>query len=235
VSAHTRAMCCPILTTLLPERLGPYLSIDCVGRKAGGLRGACRTRLAQIRNMNLNTNSTWTSKGGRTAPSGSKILNLLFRVRDTYQVVQWNADGSIPSYPFTFQYVCGGARYSPVGCRHNNSTSTIHEVAGTIPPSWDGSSFDEDPRPRRVTAEGYVTSFGQWRPACTEPSVEANCFPIKMVGMYVGSYGSELSRSKVGGPAPGNTPERDIYFCYGVRCRETDPGALPSGWIGRRN
>jgi hypothetical protein len=215
--------------------LGPYVSVDCVGLKAGGLRGRCRSRLEQIRSMNLNTNSIWTSKGGRTAPSGSKLFKLLFRVRDTYQVVKWNDDGSIPSYPFTFLYACGGETYNPLGCRYNNSASMVHEVAGTIPASWDGSSFDQDPRPRRVTAEGYVTRFGQWNPACTGPSVEADCFPIKMVGMFVGNYGSELSRSKVSNATPSNTPERDIYFCNGIPCSERSPGALPSGWIGGGN
>jgi len=216
--------------------LGPYLSVNCVGVKAAGLLGSCQqATLEQIRNLNQNTNSIWTSKGGRTAPSGSTRFKLLFIVRDTYQVVQWNDDGSIPSYPFTFLYVCGGATYDPVGCRYNNSTSTIHEVAGVVPANWDGASFDQDARPRRVTAEGYVTRFGRWNPACTEPRVEADCFPIKMVGMYVGSYGSELSRSKVSNPTPGNTPERDIYFCRGIPCKETDPGAVPSGWIGSGN
>ena len=215
--------------------LGPYLTVDCVGLKDASLLGRCRASLDQIRSLKLNTNSLWTSKGGRTSPSGSTLFRLLFRVRDTYQVVRWNADGSIPSYPFTFLYACGGATYNPVGCRYNNSTSTIHEVAGTIPASWDGASFDQDPRPRRVTAEGYVTRFGQWNPACRQPRTEADCFPIKMVGMYVGFYGSELSISKVSNPTPGNTPERDIYFCSGRPCKETDPGAVPSGWIGGGN
>jgi hypothetical protein len=215
--------------------LGPYLTVDCVGLKDAGLLGSCRTSLDQIRSLKLNANSIWTSKGGRTSPSGSTLFKLLFRIRDTYQVVQWDAEGSIPSRPLAFLYVCGGATYNPVGCRHNNSTSTIHEVAGTIPASWDGASFDQDPRPRRVTAEGFVTRFGQWNPACRQPRTDADCFPIKMVGMYVGSYGSELSRFKVSDPTPGDTPERDIYFCGGRPCKETDPGALPSGWIGGGN
>lgn len=209
---------------------GPYFTADCVGT---GLPG-CRTSLAEIVSMNSNANSTWTSKptGRGTRPEISQLLQLLFRVRDTYQVF----DSSDLEHPFTWLFVCGGASYNPVGCRWNNSTSTIQEIAGEIPASWDGlADFDTDSRPGRVTAEGYVTRYGMLKPTCSVPGPDADCYPIKLVGAFVGRYSSALSAGKVSNPTPDDTPERDIYFCNGVPCSETSPGAVPSGWIGQNN
>jgi hypothetical protein len=207
---------------------GPYFTTDCVG---AGLPG-CRSSLAFIRSMNANTNSIWTSKatGSGTRPATPRRFRLLFRVRDDYQVL----DSSDLTYPFTFSFICGGATYVAEHCRWNNSTTTIHEIAGNIPLSWDGlAGFDQDPRRHRITAEGYVTRSGALNLACVAPG--ADCYPIKMVGAFVGFYSSQLSANKVSNPTPTNTPERDIYFCNGVPCQERSPGAVPSGWIGENN
>jgi hypothetical protein len=212
---------------------GPYFTTDCVG--VGLPR--CRASMSRIFNMNLNVNSIWTSKptgvnrktrGMR--PPTSRLFRLLFRVRDDYQVL----DSSDLVHPFTWLFVCGGANYVPEACRWNNSTTSIHELAGNIPASWDGrAGFDQDRRPGRITAEGYVTRFGALNLSCIAPG--ANCYPIKMVGAFVGFYSSQLTANKVSNPTPANTPERDIYFCDGVPCRETSPGSIPSGWIGEGN
>jgi hypothetical protein len=55
------------------------------------------------------------------------------------------------------------------------------------------------------------------------------------VNAYVGRYGGELSAGKVTNPDAATNPERDIYFCSGTVCAETDPGAVPSGWLGAAN
>jgi len=208
---------------------GPYFSINCSGN---GLPG-CPTPGGVA-------TSIWTSKptgtiinkqtGASLRPETSRLFRLLFRVRDNYQVL----DSNDTTYPFTFIWLCGGATFNPVGCRYNNSTSTIHEIAGDIPASWDGlAGFDTDPRPGRITAEGFVTAFGVLAPSCTSAGP---CFyPIKMVSAFVGKYSSDICTTKCSNPDPNNTPERDIYFCNGVLCLETSPGAVPSGWIGSGN
>ena len=163
------------------------------------------------------------------------LFNLLFRVRDNYQVL----DSHDLIHPFTWLYICsadGGQTYAPQGCRYNNSTTTVHEVAGTIPAEWDNLAvFDTDPRVGRITAEGFVTRFGTLNLQCSTPNVELDCFPIKMVNAFVGNWGGELSAEKVSDDNPTNTPERDIYFCAGVPCSETSAGAVSSGWIGAEN
>ena len=212
---------------------GPYITTDCVG---AGLPD-CRVSISQIRNRNLNANSVWTSKPtgfstmtGGVRPPTSRLFRLLFRVRDNYQVF----DSSDLVHPFTWVFICGGADFVAEACRWNNSTTTIHEIAGRVPASWDGlAGFDRDSRRGRITAEGYVTRFGRLDLSCVTPG--DNCYPIKMVGAFVGLYSSELSVDKVSDPTPADTPERDIYFCNGIRCRETSPGSIPSGWIGEGN
>jgi hypothetical protein len=209
---------------------GPYLTSDCVGN---GLTG-CRSSLDSITSGSLNTNSIWTSKptGKGERPETPSLFRLLFRIRDNYQVL----DSSDLTHPFTWLFVCGGATYNPAGCRYNNSTTTIHEVAGNIPASWDGlEGFDTDPRPGRITATGYVTKFGTLNTTCTAADPDLDCYPIKMVGAFVGYYSSEFSATKVSNSTPLDTPERDIYFCNGAVCAEADPGAAPSGWVGPNN
>jgi hypothetical protein len=156
----------------------------------------------------------------------------LFRIRDNYQVL----DSSDQEYPFTYRFVCGDTVYDPVGCRWNNSTSTIQEIAGDIPAEWDGMpGFDTDPRPGRITAEGYVTRFGTLQSGCAAPDPNSDCYPIKLFQAFVGTYSSQLSVGKVSNPTPKDTPERDIYFCGNQVCSEGAPGASPSGWIGPDN
>jgi hypothetical protein len=125
--------------------------------------------------------------------------------------------------------------YSAIaGCRYNNSTTRVHEINGTIPAAWDNlEGFDTDSRVGRITAEGYVTRFGDLNLSCA--GVGPDCFPIKMVRAFVGYYGSFLLSTKEGEFGPEGLPERDIYFCGEQVCSEGDPGATTSGWIGQNN
>lgn len=217
----------PDLACSYDKNLGPYFTADRYGPCFG-----CRISLAFVRDRNINANSIWTSKGGHTFPSGSTLFNLLFRVRDTYQLLEWAsaADG----YPYSFGWVCGESAYNPSVCRYNNSTSTVHEVAGIIPEDWDNlAGFDSEPEIGRITAEGYTTRFGELNLSCSEPGFD--CHPLKLVRAFVGKYGGELSAAKVTNPNPLDTPERDIYFCGAANCAETSLGAVSSGWIGAEN
>ena len=146
-------------------------------------------------------------------------------------------DWSDQSYPYSFLWLCSvdGFSYAQDGCEYNNSTTQVHEIQGTIPASWDNlEGFDTDPRAGRITAEGYVTNFGELNTGCT--TFGTDCHPIKMVQAFVGRYGSVL----VFTPGKGTNivpyaPERDIYFCGEEVCSETDPSSVPSGWIGENN
>lgn len=211
---------------------GQYFTTECFGNGAA-LGITCRPAF----NDAANNLSLWTSKvtgvgsqnpGAR--PPGSTFFTLLARWRDNYQ----RFDVTDMVHPFTWMFVCGGENYNPVGCRYNNSTATIHEIAGVIPASWDNlAGWDTDPRVGRITAQGFVTQFGALNLSCTVAG--GNCYPIKLVSAFVGKYSSELSAAKVSNPTPQDTPERDIYFCGQSVCSETSPGAVPSGWIGPDN
>jgi hypothetical protein len=208
---------------------GPYLSVNCIG----GVR-QCRQSLgAAQRNASA---SNWTSKptGRGARPESSTLFRLLFRVADAYQNLDWTDQ----TYPFTFRWLCtsdGGRTYNPAGCRYNNSTTQVHEVAGEIPAAWDNMpGFDTEPEVGRITAEGYTTRFGQLNRACNAPG--DNCHPIKLVRAFVGTYGSVLvfTPGKGANRVP-YMPERDIYFCGGQVCAAGDRGAVASGWIGPNN
>jgi hypothetical protein len=208
----------------------PYFSIDCIGTTCPS---KTRTR-DSILTLNANTSTTWTSDPKKLIGSGSHLFELLFRARDTYQVL----DRDDLTYPFTFVWLCsqdGGATHSAIaGCRYNNSTTRVHEINGTLPAAWDNlDGFDTDPRVGRISAEGYVTRFGDLNLNCAVAGPD--CFPIKMVGAFVGYYGSFLLPTKAGEFGPAALPERDIYFCGTQTCSEGDPGATASGWIGQSN
>jgi hypothetical protein len=211
------------------SRQGPYLSIDCVGDVP-----QCRESIEFIRNRNANVFSNWTTKPASTLGSeSSSLLQLFFRLRDGYQVFDWRDF----EYPFTFLYVCSpdGLTYDPRGCAYNNSTTQVHEVAGTIPAAWDNlDGFDSDPEVGRITAEGFVTRFGELNLSCVAPGDD--CDPIKLVRAFVGNYGSVLVYTEGKGQniVP-YLPERDIYFCDDRVCAEGDVGAVPSGWLGPNN
>jgi hypothetical protein len=205
---------------------GPYWSIDCVDTTLPYDLFQCRRSLAFIRDRSLATNSTVTSKNTGTGPrpENSTLFRLLWRVRDTYQVFDFND----MEHPFTYPWICGGAAYSPAGCAYNNSTSQVHEIAGVIPAAWDNlAGFDTEPEAGRVTAEGYTTRYGTLNAACVEPGED--CHPIKLVRAFTGSYGSVLVYTN--GKAPPEfpsvvpyLPERDIYF-----------NGVPSGFVGASN
>ncbi|HZJ25222.1 MAG TPA: hypothetical protein VFD54_18025 [Anaerolineales bacterium] len=212
---------------------GQYLTVGCIGEKLTGQRGDCRDNLDQARNNNADSN--WSSKptGSGTRPLNSSLLQIFWRLRDTYQMFDWRDQ----SYPYTFLWLCSvdGSSYVQAGCKYNNSTTQVHEIQGTIPASWDNlTGFDTDPRVGRITAQGYVTNFGELNTRCT--TVGTDCQPIKMVQAFVGKYGSLLvyTAGKGTNIVP-YLPERDIYFCGSAPCTEESPGAVPSGWIGAEN
>lgn len=177
--------------------------------------------------------SLWVSEPNYLDDSGSPLFGLLFLVRDTYQILDWNDQ----THPFTFVWLCssdGGRTYNPTGCQFNNTTSQVAQVAGRIPAEWDNlDDFDTDPRMSRITAEGYVTRFGDLNRTCTAPGPD--CHPIRMIQAFVGQYGSFIVNDKVDTTEPLRLPERDIYFCGSQVCAEGNPGAAPSGWLGPNN
>lgn len=215
---------------------GPYFTTECFG-DGSSLGIVCRPTF----NFSGNNLSIWTSittppnaANNGIRPLTSPLAGLLFRVRDAYQ----RLDVRDMVHPFTWRFVCssdGGITYNPVGCRFNNSSTTVQQFYGRIPSSWDNLvGFDTDLRLGRITAQGFVTRFGDLNPTCTVAG-GLDCQPIKMVNAFVGLYSSELSAEKVSNPTPLDTPEHDIYFCNGIPCKETDFGAVPSGWIGSEN
>jgi len=222
----------PYPDTPLPAyaaNFGPYFTIDRYGTCTG-----CRPSLAFVRNGNYNANSVWTSKptGTGVRPQTSTLFRLLFRVRDNYQLLEWASIGD--GYPFNFGFVCGETAYNPANCRYNNTTTRVHEVAGNIPTAWDGLiGFDTDARPGRVTAVGYTTAFGELDLSCAAPG--GGCHPVKLVGMFVGSYGGQLPGAKVSNPNAISNPERDFYFLNGQVVSEGTAGAVASGWVGGGN
>ena len=208
----------------------PYFTIDCIGATCPSKTPTRELMLAS----NANASTTWTSDPRHLVGSGSHLFELLLRARDTYQVL----DRDDLEYPPTFVWLCsndGGLTYATMaGCRYNNSTTTVHEINGTIPIEWDNlSGFDTDARAGRITAEGYVTRFGELNTSCTASAPD--CHPIKLVQAFVGYYGSMLIPDKSIQFKPAGLPERDIYFCGKPVCTEGDFGAMSSGWIGQNN
>lgn len=213
-------------TPSYPSGLSPYFTIDCVSC------GAKKDSRAAILAANSNSTTTWTSEPDQDP--GSRLFQILFRSRDTYQVL--NRTDLV--YPFAFLWLCSndnGDTYAALaGCRYNNSSTSAHEIYGIIPAEWDNlAGFDTDPEVGRITADGYVTHFGSLNPSCSAPGPD--CHPLKLVRAFVGFYGSLLIENKEIQFTPAGLPERDIYFCGGVVCSETAPGAGASGWIGAEN
>jgi hypothetical protein len=209
--------------------LGPYFTLDCVGNVSH-----CRPSREFVLDRNVGANSVWTSEPRQISGSGSSLFELLFRVRDNYQLLDW----SDQSYPFTFVWLCsadeGLTFRAIVGCGYNNSTTRVQEINGTIPAEWDNmQGFDTDTRRGRITAQGYVTRFGALNSACTGPGED--CHSIRMEQAFVGYYGSLLIDDKEIQHIPAGQPERDIYFCGDDVCAEGDLAAVSSGWIGPTN
>src|SRR5687768_9967369 len=211
----------------------PYFTVNCFGSTP--LCNKFPSRESALDREN-SAASTWISAPGKLTGSGSHLFALLFRVRDNYQML----DDSDQTYPFTFAWLCsadGGASYTPeAGCSYNNTTTRVHEVMGEIPVEWDNlAGFDTDSRVGRITADSYVTRFGDLNLSCTTAGTD--CHPIKLVQAFTGRYLSQFSlvSDEKANFSAGNLPERDIYFCDGVWCAESDPGAVSSGWIGPSN
>jgi hypothetical protein len=211
--------------------LKPYFYMECIG----GIPPCDKYPNRQSFLDRGRTNSSWVSEPDHLQGSGSSLFGLKFAVRDTYQVLDWRDQ----EHPFTFVWMCSsddGLTYDPAGCHFNNSTTQVIELGGAIPAAWDNlAGFDTDPRIDRITAEGYVTRFGELNLNCTAPSTEGDCFPIKMLRAFVGRYGSFIVSNKFNTTEPPPLPERDVYFCNGILCAEGNPGAVPSGWIGASN
>lgn len=209
--------------------LKPYFTVDCTGG-----RPPCDKypTLKSYVDQNFSADSLWVSEPLQLSDSGSHLFGILFKVRDTYQVLDWNDQ----EYPYTFLWLCsadGGKTYDPAGCRYNNTTTRVQQVAGEIPKDWDNlTGFDSDPRVGRITAQGYVTRFGVLNSDCSAPGPD--CHPIQLIQAFVGHYGS-LFYNKQETSSPVSQPERDIYFCNGQVCSETDAGAIASGWVGQGN
>jgi hypothetical protein len=107
----------------------------------------------------------------------------------------------------------------------------VQQVAGSIPSNWDNmTGFDTDETIGRITAEGYVTKFGDLNPDCNAPGTD--CHPIKLVRAFVGSYGSLFYNKDE--TASTDSKPRDICFCR-TGVHQWDPGAVPSSWIGQSN
>ncbi len=218
-----------------PSPDGPYFSMPCVDIESP-FDIHCRAGLPQAQ---ANAASTvWTAKvTGRGHSDVPALFRPLWRAEDVYKVVIIN-DWPNATYPLGFLWLCssdGGHTYNPVGCKYNNTTTQIQEIQGFIPYSWDGMlDWDTDPRAGRVTAQGFVDGAGNVNPACTEAGSE--CYPVKLVNAFTGSYGTVLvfTSGKGTNIVPIN-PERDIYFCNGTLCNYTVPGAIPSGWLGENN
>lgn len=222
----------PYPDTPLPEYPSPrepYFTIDCFG----GSTPPCDRypTLAFVINNQVDANTTWIGEPVHVA--GNEVFSVLFRARDTYQML----DASDLIYPFTFRWLCtndGGLTYDGENCRYNNTTTIVHEIHGEIPFAWDGlAGFDTDPRQGRVTGEGFISAFGDLVLECEDAG--GACHPIKLVSAFTGSYGSGF---RGGGETvfhPSNLPERDVYFCGNEVCGEFDNGARPSGWVGQSN
>lgn len=218
-----------------PSPGGPYLSFNCIDLIAPYAM-QCRAGLAQAQMATADSN--WTSKPTQGGHSDSApIFKLLWRVRDNYQEIHLDNWPSA-AYPFEFIWLCtsdGGATYNPLACRYNNTTTQVHEIAGTIPAAWDNlAGWDSNPTAGRITAQGYLDIAGDINPDCISPDI--NCFPVKLVNAFAGTYGSVLvfTDGKGTNIVP-IQPEHDIFFCAGIVCNETGAGAVPSGWAGQEN
>lgn len=227
---------------------GPYISFDCFGQKAPNSppeRGTCRPTLRFLLDrvaagLSANASSIWTSKktgGGVAAVQGNQLFQLLFRVRDTYQLLDW----SDLTYPFTFKWLCSndnGASYAAkVGCPFNNTTSKVQEVRLFVPPTWDNvPGLDTDSRPDRFSGEFLVDKFGVLVPAGTCLQPNTTCFVAKYASAFVGVAGGQLIDGKFPQFSPEGQPERAICFnASGVVVGCDTPGAKDAGWIGPAN
>lgn len=212
---------------------GPYWSIACIGQKLAGQLGACRTSLQQAQANQAS--SVWSTKAtgtGRNALiSNSSIFGFLGRTEDTYQMLDWRDQ----TYPYTFLWLCtsdGGVTFKAAGCKFANLTTQIHEIKGFVDPAWESLVNDTDSRSGRITAEFFVTEFGQLAPTCTVAG--PSCHKIKLVNAFVGPYASLLAqKGAIGVPL---NPSRNICFNTAGAVVGCDvPGAVPSGWVGSEN
>ena len=221
---------------------GPYWSIGCVfDAPLPGHFGTidCRDNLTVA--YGAPSPSTVSSKvtGTGARPLTSKLLGVLVRTRDNYQLF----DTRDLVEPFTFLYLCsadGGFTYLQTRCPYVNATSNAHELAGRIPTEWDGATFDTDSRPGRVSGTFWVTAYGDLAPTCTTArpasGSDLGCYPIQLSGMMVGFYSDQLIGSKSNQFTPLELPSRNICFdSAGVVVSCDEAGAVPSGWIGENN
>lgn len=212
---------------------GPYFTVDRIGSCLG-----CRESIEYIVSRKMNSNTTWTSKCTQTVPACqgfNKLFNLLWRGRDVPRIPVWISNElQFGSFPFSFQWICGGDVFNPEGCRYTNTTTKVHEVRGVIPIIWDNlAEFDTNPEVGRISANGFVDSDGNINFHCEEAG--DGCYPIKLIDMFVGKWGSALPGSKVSNMTVTSNPSRNIWFCGTTVCAETSIEGVPSSWIGNEN
>ena len=150
------------------------------------------------------------------------LFRLIWRVGDLYRLVDWRDQ----TYPLSFLWLCtsdGGATYNPVGCRHNNTTTQVHEVRGDIPAAWDNlAGWDTEPQAGRVTVDGFVNQNGQPTAVCEAPGT--TCYPFRAHRAFTGTYGSVLIYTTRKGTNIQPPRDGDLYF-----------NGVPSGWVGPGN
>lgn len=199
-----------------PTGLPPYLSLGCnnCGAKAGP------------------PSSTWTSLPTYIT-GGNQLAQLLFRVRDPSQSIN-GATRTNP--PQAFTWVCGGALFNPIGCKANNTTGTVHQVFGYIPPEWDElDGVDDD----AVTYQGYTDRWGHLVEGCEAQGLD--CVPLYLSTVPVGHFSTTFDNAVTAFSAAA-LPDRDI--CFTPRTKTSPggqlvncdvPNAVPSGWAGPNN
>ena len=220
-----------------PSGAGPYLTVNCIDL-VEPFDVHCRAGFRQAQMNDADTN--WSSKPTLSGHSDSSPIFKLFwrraiRTRRFASTISQMLSIHLSSYGFV--QMTTARPITPLDVDTTTPQSQVHEIAGTIPVEWDNlAGWDSNPAPGRVTAQGFVTRLGVINPSCTAPATETDCFPIKLVNAFTGTYGSVLvfTEGKGHNIVPVE-PERDIYFCAGVPCSETSPGAVPSGWIGAEN
>jgi hypothetical protein len=203
-----------------PSALSPYNTLHCFNDD--GLSTDCGTKASTT------SPTTWVSRP-QAALFGNVLTQLLWRSRDTYQIVNGSTRLTMPTY----RYVCGNTIYNPIGCKANSTTGTIHQIWGEIPAEWDMLDGVPD---GLVTYSGYTDRWGNLVFGC---ETGLDCIPLVLQGIPIGGFSTTFD-NQVNAFTPAALPDRDICFktskngtVVQVGCDTS--GAIPSGWIGSGN
>lgn len=100
--------------------------------------------------------------------------------------------GVDPAHPDVIDLVCPDFQ-----CNHNNSEAAMFRVWVTIPPAFDGSQWDTDPRPGFFSYTGYTNRYGDIAENCT--AVGLDCVPVEIIGVPIGRsrFRGELTTTNV--------------------------------------